>query len=83
MDKQDALDHAGDLAVASLASKVTQAGAFSVGLGWWFTNEAAVFYGAVLGTLGLLVNFYYKRKADAREEELHRLKVREIQDSAN
>jgi hypothetical protein len=42
------------------------------------TNEAAVFFGILIGIGGLLVNWWYKRKADKREEELHSLRIKEL-----
>lgn len=83
MDRQDTIEHATDVALASVASKTTQVGAFTVIGGWWFTNEAAVLYGLVIGLGGLILNWYYRRKADRREEELHKLKIKELSDSSN
>lgn len=83
MDKQGTIDHATDLALASVASKTTQVGAVTVLGGWWFTNEAAVLYGLIIGLVGLIVNWYYRRKADRREEELHKFKIKELSDSSH
>lgn len=83
MDKQETIDHATDLAMASAASKTTQVGAVTVLGGWWFTNEAAVLYGLLIGLGGLILNWHYRRKADKREEELHQLKVKELSDSSH
>lgn len=78
MNKQETLDQATDLAIASVASKTTYMGATTVGFGWWFTNEAAVISGIVLGTLGLLTNIFFRYRADKREREIHNLKVQEL-----
>lgn len=78
MDQKEVVEQATDMAVASVASKLTYAGSASIGIGWWFTNEAAVLYGLIIGVAGILVNLYYRSKADKREEELHRLKVKEL-----
>jgi hypothetical protein len=67
-----------DVAISAAASKVTYAGSASVGIGWLMTNEAAVFFGILIGIGGLLVNWWYKRKADKREEELHSLRIKEL-----
>jgi len=75
MSEPTITSHTIDAAVAATASKATYAGAGISVWGWLLSSEFAVLFGAVLGTLGLLVNVYYTRKQDQREEEQHRLSV--------
>lgn len=70
MDRQQTIEHVTDVAVASAASKVTYAGSFSVGFGWLMSNEAAIFFGILLGVLGLIVNVVFKWREDSRQEKL-------------
>lgn len=64
-----------DIAIAAAASKVTYTGAGTVGLGWLFSNEAAVVAGFLIGLAGLLVNWYYKAKADRRLTREHEARM--------
>jgi hypothetical protein len=67
-----------EASVAAVASKSTQAGAVAAGVGWFLSNEFAVFFGIVVAIGGLMVNWYYKRKADRRAEHLHALRMRRL-----
>lgn len=59
------------LAAASAGNKTTIAGGSLAGFGWIASSEFAALCGVVIAILGLVINFYYRRKADAREEKLH------------
>ncbi|MET3371365.1 putative membrane protein [Variovorax boronicumulans] len=61
-----------EAATAAVASKSTYAGAGSMIVGWIFSNEFAVLIGMVVGVAGLLINWYYKTKADHRAAEADR-----------
>lgn len=65
------VDVARELTVATAAGKVTYAGVGSIGYGWLFSNEFAVAAGFLIGVAGFLVNLYYRRRADRRQEALH------------
>jgi hypothetical protein len=67
-----------EASVAAVASKSTYAGAGSAALGWFLSNEFAVVFGIVVAAVGLLVNWYYKRKADRRAEHLHAVRLRRL-----
>lgn len=54
---------------ASVASKTTTAGAGLAGLGWWFSSEAAVAVGILLGVVGFFANVYFQRRRDKRDAE--------------
>lgn len=75
---------------AALGSKATYAGSTTSIVGWLMSNEFAVVSGMMLGLVGLLINWYYKRKADRRTaaykaleneraEVEHRLMVQQMQ----
>ncbi len=81
IDKESITETATDVAIASVASKTTYMGVGSVGFGWLMTNEAAVVGGLIVGVTGLLINWWYKRKADKREEEMHKLRIKEFTNS--
>ena len=56
--------------LASYGSKATYTGAgASIASGWWLSSQAGVLYGVLLGIAGMLLNGYFKRRAEAREQE--------------
>lgn len=79
--KDQSVSAAVEITGASIASKTTTAGAGVAGLGWWFSSEAAVFVGILIGVLGLVVNVYFQMRRDRREQREHdaRLKVYEAE----
>ena len=77
MNSRELTESTVDASIASLASKMTYTSAGSIGFGWLLSSEAAVFFGIIGVLMGNLVNWWFKRKADKREEEIHRLKVHE------
>lgn len=70
---------AADAALAASASKATYGGAASSGLGVMFSSEAAALAGALVAVLGLLINLYFRRRQDRREEREHELRMRSIE----
>ncbi|AGU48830.1 hypothetical protein VAPA_1c17220 [Variovorax paradoxus B4] len=70
-----------EAATAAVASKSTYAGAGSMIVGWMLSNEFVVLLGMVVGVAGLLINWYYKAKADRRSEQLYALRVERIKGS--
>lgn len=63
-------DQAAEAAVSAVASKATYGGAGAIIGGWAFSSEFSVLVGIVVGVLGLLVNWYYKRKLTSIEIRL-------------
>lgn len=65
-------DQASDLAIAAIGKNMALGGGsasvvfMGLGIGEW-----AAVIGAVVAVIGLGIQFYYKRKADRREAELH------------
>jgi hypothetical protein len=64
-----------DATIASAASKTTYGGASVTLGGWLVSSEAAVLAGIVLGVAGFLVNLFFRRRADAREEREHQARM--------
>ena len=60
-----------EAAVATVANVSAKAGAGTMLLGWLTLNDFALVVGLLITAAGVGVNWYYKRKADAREHELH------------
>lgn len=60
-----------DATIAAAGSKATYAGASASIFGWLMSSEAGVLFGILLGTVGLLINWYYKHKEDKRRQAEH------------
>lgn len=61
------------LAAASAGNKTTIAGGSLASFGWIASSEFAALCGVAIAVIGLIVNVHYRRKADKREDELHKL----------
>lgn len=62
-----------DLAtVAGIANKATYAGATSALYGGFTANEIAAFGGFAVAVIGLVVQLYFKIRAERRAIELHK-----------
>ncbi len=57
--------------VAAVASKMTYTGAGIAGVGWLGVNELVAIGGFVLALIGFGINWYYRARANRREEERH------------
>ena len=71
-------DAARDATLSALSSKATYAGAGASFWGWLTSSEAGVVFGIVLGIVGLLLNLYFKRREDARQQVEHEARMRAI-----
>ncbi|MBH2008270.1 MAG: hypothetical protein I8H71_01085 [Xanthomonadaceae bacterium] len=69
---------AAEVAIAGVASKSTYAGAGMTVGGWFLSNEFAVASGFLIAVIGLLVNMYYKHRADQRAERLFQARLDRI-----
>lgn len=74
----DIHEHTADAVVASVASKATYVGAGTSFIGWLTTSEAGVAVGIILGIVGFIVNLYFKRREDRRQQEQHDAQMRAI-----
>lgn len=73
-------DQAAEATIAAVAQKVTYSGAGAAVVGGLSANEIAAFGGLAIAFLGWLVNLYYKRKDDRRQEELHKVRLAEARE---
>lgn len=71
---------AAEATAAAIASKATQAGAGAAVFGGLTANEFAAFGGLIVAVLGLLVQAYFKRRADARHAAEHELRMANLRD---
>lgn len=72
MNQQQAVDAAVDATVVAIASKTTWAGSITAVFGFLTSSGFGVLVGAVIGITGLLIQWYYRRKQDRREEAADR-----------
>jgi hypothetical protein len=64
-----------EAATSAVASKSTYGGAATSVLGWLLSSEATVVIGIVVAVVGLAVNWYYKAKADRRQQAEHEARM--------
>ena len=64
--------------IAATASKVTYGGASTSAVAWILSSEFGMLVGIVLGLGGFIVNLYYKRKQDKREQAEHEKKMKSM-----
>lgn len=57
--------------VAGAANKASVSGGFAALYGGWTANEFAAFGGLLIAAIGLIVQWYFKRKDDRRKAEEH------------
>ena len=72
-----------DATIAAVGSKATYTGAGMTISGWFLSSEFAVLAGIVLGVAGFTVNWYYKHKQDRREQAVHDLRMRQMDDASS
>ena len=68
-----------ETAAAEAASRVTYTGSGVSLAAWMMQIDWAMWTGIVIGVVGLLINWHYKRREDKRAEESHRLWKEKIQ----
>lgn len=64
-----------EAAASAVASKSTYGGAATSALGWMLSSEFTVVFGFVVAVAGLAVNWYYKAKADRRQQAEHEARM--------
>lgn len=65
-----------DATLAAAGSKATYTGAGTFSVGWLLSSEFGILVGLVLGVGGFLVQLYYSRKRDRREQAEHDRRMR-------
>jgi Na+/alanine symporter len=73
-------DQATDAVVAGIAHKVAQGGTGVVLWGWLTANDVAAFGGLLLAVIGVCIQWYYRRRQDRRDAELHAAKLADIRE---
>jgi hypothetical protein len=66
--------------LAAVGQKTTIAGASTTGFAWLLSNEGLGFLGLVVAVLGLLMNLYFKRKEDKRQQSLFEAEMQKLKD---
>jgi O-antigen ligase len=78
-----------DAVLAATGSKATYGGSATIIGGWWLSSEFAVLVGMIVGVVGLIVQFHYKRKLtnaeikmlhekNERDREAHALRMADL-----
>jgi len=67
-----------DAAIATVANKITLGGGSAALIGGVTANDLLTLVGALAAVSGALVNWYYRRRADRRDRELHEAQLAEI-----
>lgn len=65
-------DQAAEATIAAVAQKFTVGGGATAAYGGITANDLLAYVGAIVAVLGLVIQWYYKRKDDRRRDELHR-----------
>lgn len=60
-----------DATLAAAGTKATYTGAGTFTVGWLLSSEFGILVGIVIGVAGLVMQFYYSRKKDKREQAEH------------
>lgn len=64
--------------IAAAGSKATFAGSGTAILGWLTSSEFGVVAGILLGFVGLIVNWYFRRRTDKREQREYEARMRRM-----
>jgi uncharacterized membrane protein len=73
-------EQAAEATIAGIAQKVGLSGGATAAIGGLTANEIAAFGGLLVAVVGLAIQWYYKRKADRRDAELHAERMRELRE---
>lgn len=65
--------------IGAAGTKMSIVGAGTAGAGWLTASEFAAIVGALVAIAGLIITWYYKRKANQRLEAEHLLRQQERQ----
>lgn len=71
-------EQAAEATIAAVANKVTYGGGATAFIGGITASEFAAFGGLLIAVIGLLVQWYYKRKDDKRNQALHDARMSEL-----
>lgn len=65
-----------DTAMATLGYKAAQGGAATTILGWVVSSQGTAIIGICIGVVGLLVQAYFSRRRDKREQAEHERRMK-------
>lgn len=71
---------AADQAASAASLKATVAGGGMLSIGGLAANDIAIVGGLLLGVAGFLLQWYYQRRRDRREEREHQARMSELKD---
>lgn len=71
---------ANEATIAAVANKVTYGGGGVAFLGGLAASDIAAIAGVVIATVGLVIQWYYKRKDDRRREVLLKARLADLED---
>lgn len=61
--------------IANVGHRVAQTGGLTTVGAWLLSSQGGVLIGILIGLVGLVIQVYYRRKQDAREEAEHKLRM--------
>lgn len=67
-----------DQTISGVGHKFTIGGSIWSLFSWLASSQAGVLFGILLGITGLLVNWYFKRRQDEREQREHEARMRKL-----
>lgn len=67
-----------DQTISAIGHKSTIAGSIWSLFSWLASSEAGVLYGLLGIVIGILVNIYFKRRQDIREQREHEARMRKL-----
>lgn len=67
-------------ALADAGHRTAQTGAGTIIISWLTSSQGGVAVGILIGVIGLVIQWYYRRKQDQREEAEHQLRMTMRQD---
>jgi hypothetical protein len=67
-----------DAVLAALGWKTTQAGAVTTLFAWVLSSQGTALVGMLMGATGLVIQFYYRRRQDRRDQEEHDARMKEM-----
>ena len=71
-------EHTAEAAIAAIASNVTKGAGLTAFIGGLTATEVAAYGGLIVALISAGVQWYYKRKSDRRDTELHAARLREL-----
>lgn len=71
-------DHAQDAVLAAIGKNMAVTGGSASVIGGLATSDLMAVGGFLVAVVGVCIQWYYKRKADKRDEELHAERLKDL-----